>query len=270
MSELGLILPQIMADYSDTHLDLLSAISGFFIKETAASSITAVQGFIERLKQNFDLTVVTLNYDDLIDRTGDWFDGFVSADDDPPADWERFDPTCFRTKILSAPAALLHLHGSVRFGLSPWHLSPRNWPQIVRYQSAERALASVQPSEKAPGGPVPIISGYNKERWMTRYAMPFGYYYNAFVNAACESPLWLIAGYGANDRHVNGWVTESMRIHGANSRIVIIDRSEGLPLWHSLDWSDQPGSRMQMYTGAKGDFPPNNNTAEEILSFLAS
>jgi hypothetical protein len=53
-----------------------------------------------------------------------------------------------------------------------------------------------------------MISGNQKEQYLNQYAAPLGYYYNAFVNAALDCPLWLIAGYGGNDAHVNRWIEE--------------------------------------------------------------
>ncbi len=72
-----------------------------------------------RLGCDFDLSVFTLNYDDLIDRTGTWFDGFIK-----PCDPHRsptplaFDRRTFIAACQSDPRVMVHLHGSIRFGYS--------------------------------------------------------------------------------------------------------------------------------------------------------
>jgi hypothetical protein len=42
-------------------------------------AVRPVEAVFDRLRAHFDLTVVTLNYDGIIDRTGDWYDGFGDA-----------------------------------------------------------------------------------------------------------------------------------------------------------------------------------------------
>jgi hypothetical protein len=82
--------------------------------------------------------VVTLNYDDIIDRIGDWYDGFDDAGVGP-LKFGTFDAARFRRESLSRPAVLLHIHGSVRFGFEP-HGTGR---EIVRYYDPDSALESI-------------------------------------------------------------------------------------------------------------------------------
>ncbi len=49
---------------------LVGRIKNFVIEQTANASAAALQAFFDRLKAAFDLTVLTLNYDDLIDQRG--------------------------------------------------------------------------------------------------------------------------------------------------------------------------------------------------------
>ncbi len=246
-------------------LELLNGIFDFFIRETPQEHPDRLQTFVDRLRHDFDLTVLTLNYDDLIDRTGPWFDGFA-ASDEKSADYDVFNPGQFVVRALTEPNVLLHLHGSVRFGRMP-----RSGTDIVKYHSAGAARQAPIEGERSRQWAAPIVSGHQKERWLQRYVAPLGYYYNAFLNAAVSTPLWLIAGYGANDVHVNTWVMESMRIHGERARVVHIDTARLFHLVPDLlpgcNIPSQP--QLKSYYGPGiGNFPPQNAVLEEIVTFL--
>ncbi len=254
----------------NTRIALLSGIFDFFIRGTPQQHPDRLQGFVDRLRRDFELTVLTLNYDDLIDRTGAWFDGFATSNES--ADYEVFNPGQFVERVATEPNVLLHLHGSVRFGRTL-----RSGTDIVKYHSVEAARAALIGGERSPQWAVPIVSGHQKERWLQRYVAPLGYYYNAFVNTAVSTPLWLIAGYGANDVHVNTWVMESMRMQKEEARVVHIDRkdmgtgsSESLGPPEFLPGFSSAGQpRLKPCYGARdGDFPPHRDALEAIMAFL--
>ena len=247
-----------------TRIALLGGIFDFFIRETPQQHPERLQAFVDRLRQDFDLTVLTLNYDDLIDRTGPWFDGFVASHESQ--DYDVFSSGQFVDRVATEPNVLLHLHGSVRFGRA---LRPDR--DIVKYHSAEAAREALIGSARSPQWAAPIVSGHQKERWLQRYVAPLGYYYNAFVNAAASTPLWLIAGYGANDVHVNTWVMESMRMHKERARVVHIDTASCahlvLDILPGCNIPSQP--RLKSYYGPTiGNFPPQNAVLEDIVAFL--
>ncbi len=200
--------------------DLLRDIFSCFIDrmpENLDKSSMPIRRFIESLRSQFDLTILTLNYDDLIDHAGPWFDGF--RPDLDRSDYSVFEPGRFVDRVRSEGNVLLHLHGSVRFG--------RVASGIVKYRTPQDAFDSLNGGARSPQWAAPIISGYQKERWLRLYAAPLGHYYRAFMDAAVTTPLWLIAGYGGNDQHVNTWVTESRRIHGERARVVVVNQGSG-------------------------------------------
>lgn len=254
----------------DTFFDLrealLAAIAAFVINKTEASATSALSVFVKRLTEHFDLTVVTLNYDDLIDRAGAWFDGFVPSHGNHP--YEKFDRGAFRAGAASEPAVLLHLHGSVRFGRNPDLGS-----YVVKYRSAKEAQESLKPSDTLIPrgmGTIPMISGNQKERYFNEYTAPLGYYYNAFVNAALDCPLWLIAGYGGNDAHVNGWIQESGWAHQGRARIAHVDPDTRFS-WPFLprgnvNWT--PPALKSYHGPREGSFPPSESVLEDIIAFL--
>ena len=54
----------------------MDRIKNFVMERTANASPAALKEFFDQLRAEFDLTVLTLNYDDIIDRAGEWYDGF--------------------------------------------------------------------------------------------------------------------------------------------------------------------------------------------------
>lgn len=239
---------------------LINAINQFVLTQTRSSPFDRLKRFFDRLRERFNLTVVTLNYDDTIDRTGDWYDGFDDAGIGT-LKFGGFDVARFRRESLLYPAVLLHIHGSVRFGFEPHG----NNYGIVRYCNPDAALQSIIDTTHLALLPElsPIISGQRKDRWMTRACVPFGYYHNAFVNAACECPRVLIAGYGDNDPHISAWIKHGSLLHGDDWRGMIIDRNRSLQTFSALN-------RMRVLGGNDGDFPPNEpDDIQNIIDHLA-
>lgn len=251
--------------FFDLRRALLSVIATLVIDKTKSSSITELSAFVNRLKEHFDLTIVTLNYDDLIDRTGVWFDGFIRNSESDQ--YERFDHAAFRARASSDPAVLVHLHGSVRFGRNP-----ERGRYVVKYRSAQEAQQSINefmPPVLRGSGVPPIISGNQKEQDINSLTAPLGYYYNAFVNTALDCPLWLIAGYGGNDAHVNHWILESGWAHQGHARIAHIDRGEHFPWLPSgvhVHWT--PPTIKSYYGPKEGSFPPSQGVLGDIIAFL--
>ncbi len=238
---------------------LVGRIKNFVIEQTANASAAALQAFFDRLKAAFDLTVLTLNYDDLIDRAGDWYDGFgMSA---PPHNCGEFDFSGFPAQSTTHPAVLLHLHGSVRFDFPPWLPGYRG--EIVRHAAARMGMGSTLQPPQGIAQPSPIIAGEGKDRWMTRACVPFGYYYNAFVRTLHTCPRLLIGGYGAQDLHVNSWLEDHHRVHGNNKRMVLIDNSPQVKTQHI--------PRALVFGGTDGNFPPQDpKQIREIIDGLKS
>jgi hypothetical protein len=66
--------------------------------------------FLAQMRDHYELTIATLNYDDILERSlGEWHDGFVQANNSL---W-RFSPSSLLEQ--AANPTILHLHGSIRF-----------------------------------------------------------------------------------------------------------------------------------------------------------
>lgn len=245
---------------------LINSIYKLFSENCPTTPSEKLKSFFDLMEEHFELTVLTLNYDDLIDHTGPWFDGFQKREDTD--EYCSFNACQFARKVTVEPKVLLHLHGSVRFGYSS-----QSSPDIVKYASVKKGFDSIKGIKGGLVRAAPIVSGHQKERWLQRYARPLGYYYNAFVTVALSTPLWVIAGYGANDLHVNTWVMESMKIHNEKARVVIIDRSEDLAniknTDYLLDFNGINCPEVKHLCGIEtGNFPPSSDMVSKIINFL--
>jgi hypothetical protein len=246
-------------DFGAIRAQVIGQIKNFVIDRTACASPDHLREFFDPLRTAFDLTVVTLNYDDIIDRVGDWYDGFSPSARNGEAG--IFDFAGFRDRSVQDPAVLLHLHGSVRFDFPRFSPMPSKDGEIVRYAGPRRGLAAQLNGPRGIPQPTPIIAGYGKDRWMTRAAVPFGYYYTAFTNAIQTCPRVLVAGYGGGDEHVNSWLKEEHpRLHRERRIVHINPRCPKRPRT----------AEYLTFGGDEGCFPPPSDRIGQIVDFLNS
>jgi hypothetical protein len=187
--------------------------------------------FFNQLASHFSLTVLSLNYDDLLERIDiDWEDGYVET----PFTFKWFDPEALEQAFQSQDNKLLHLHGSVRFSqpstteyLGHAKAQPIYGP--VKYGSPARAAEMF--AQRAGGGiahggtlydPMPIIAGLNKIGALAFNIRPFAYYLSTGARAIADAKRILVIGYGGRDPHVNVWLEENARIHGKDRRCAVI------------------------------------------------
>ncbi len=194
-------------------LAFVNELARLFWSRTKASSAAALTTFFNGLSSRFDLMVFTLNYDNLVDQACSWFDGFTLAGSGSKTYWS-FDARRFRRDFIGGQRSLAHLHGSVHFGFA-------GGDQIVKFERPDDAIASL--ASWPVNAPAPLISGFKKEAKLVRDPTPFGYYYQAFVDAMLDTPRFVMAGYSGNDPHVTTWLFEFTRVHGPSSRAVTID-----------------------------------------------
>lgn len=155
--------------------------------------------FFGRLKHMANVTVVTLNYDDvLFDTLGGSpsLMGFVQPAEalDAPS---MFKPP--RSFFDTQPVRLLPIHGHYRLQLDSGvaKLSPRNLPanwkttHVGQYDQRTERMRPI----------FPIISGDNKP-WALS-GRPFISYYGAAATAAHRADALLVIGYGGGDAHVD-------------------------------------------------------------------
>ncbi|MDH2909465.1 MAG: SIR2 family protein [Candidatus Eremiobacteraeota bacterium] len=189
--------------------------------------------FIREVAERFRLVAIDLNYDDLLDRIDiGWEDGFRAV---PGKAYSHFDPRAWLHASDGDKPLLMHLHGSVRHGLS--HLNSGNPASLYEpalYDNPMEAVASfgdASQSEPMADGKtataLPFISGFDKAAKITSNVRPFAYYYLAAAQALALTPRLLVVGYGGRDQHVQAWIAEHAAIHGSNRRAAALLKRPG-------------------------------------------
>jgi SIR2-like domain len=217
----------------------------FVLKRTVLSEITDAsaaatkhanwsnfQAFWRGLAKRFSLTVVTLNYDTLVEQALDW-DG--SQQGMHPVSGEsiwRLDP-----KRLHDPREidrLLHLHGSIQFGSRTYGAEVNRfayedsfhelyWHPTI--ESAQQTMWGMSSPRSQTGRSLAgdrIVSGLNKPDKLL--VEPLLSYQIEFMNQIRREPRLLVVGYGFGDHHVNAALERMTRIHGETRRTCVIDR----------------------------------------------
>ncbi len=184
-----------------------------------------LHSLISTLASEFQLSLFTLNYDDVADLArSDWIDGFSGPAETSSQGrcWtaRRFDARTFDEERISGQPMLVHLHGSVKFGPS------RSGFGLVKYdspQSAFDAIKDVSGSDQTHAGQIvslpPIISGLNKAARLLLNPEPYGFYYRAFIDSILANERLLVIGYGARDPHINTWFDQYFARHEERRRV---------------------------------------------------
>jgi hypothetical protein len=204
--------------------------------------------FMTRVRQDFDVCVFTLNYDDLVERGGGWFDGFTQAADDidakkHPTPILTFDRKEFVAKADHEPAVICHLHGSVLYGEHLFRIA-----KFASHAAALQTLDSMSSGQVVNGVNVtgdPIISGLNKIAKLAYSPIPYGYYYRHLMNSLLTCPRMLIVGYGGNDEHFNVWFEEFAKVHGNDLRVGYVTRRTGA----DMGPNSPTGALMRLFAG---------------------
>lgn len=159
-----------------------------------------LQTFVAALQVEFDVAVVTLNYDDVMYRS---FPGIETGFD--PASG-KFDDQ--RILNRSGWPCMLHLHGSVHFDMALPTASTGDLHEIcwqpnltAKFQQNAAGRSSHRYAEGADFPTSVIVAGYGKTTQILR--RPFRTYYSELDRLASNCDAVLFAGYGFGDVHLN-------------------------------------------------------------------
>lgn len=167
-----------------------------------AASFKALRGLISALKDEFELSIATLNYDDVIYRCAGGLEMGFDADG-------RFDN--FRLFNRQDWGSLLHLHGSVHFDFRDDHtrfdgfggFGDVHWVESLDLTSGQNAFGS-GPAGGKTLAKLPrsvLVAGLGKEVQIQK--QPFRTYFAEFDRLVTSADALLVAGYGWMDTHVN-------------------------------------------------------------------
>lgn len=302
-------------DDEDAYADFLrhsSLMLELTIRDTVLSASTAgvdhvtwptFRAFWTALRDNFDLTVSTLNYDTLVEQALDW-DGSVQGYEAA----EGSNGWLFHPRLVHQRTEhrLLHLHGSVLIKGSTYGDTARDW-NTAGEQWENKWFPTAEQARFASGGHLgrtaygrelhggTIVTGLHKTDKVA--AEPFMTYFEAMSNELRASPRLLVIGYGFNDPHVNRLIRRMTRDHGENRRVACVDfvrlpdeissdqrsgflgamrlwSGRGLPWndgradWRPLNglWNAPSGNAQLHFHG----FRKAMQRADEMISFLRS
>ncbi len=161
-----------------------------------AKEFALLVSLMEALLAEFEIAVVTLNYDNLVYRALGIETGF-----DPTT--SRFD----QDRILARThwPCMLHLHGSVHFDmrLSANDLHEIHWQPDLNARFNQNASGRSSPStpEGASFPTSAIVAGYGKTTQILRRLLRTYYSELERLVASCNAVLF--AGYGFGDPHLN-------------------------------------------------------------------
>ena len=197
--------------------------------------IAKLKHFMTKLEKKFKLSVVNLNYDNILYRgmssrkvTG--FDNFGVFDPELVLKNQKWN-------------FFYHLHGSVHF----YYTKPENSLEIKFAEDCNRKdvtdsnKARRSPMKSTEGFPImrnPIIVGYGKSLQIQRE--PYLFYYNDLSRRVYEADKILFVGYSFSDEHLNNLVKMSLN-HKKKKKIVIISYSDDRDGFRQRfdKWTDQ-------------------------------
>jgi len=161
-----------------------------------AKELGEIQQFFATLSKQFELSVVTVNYDNIINQS-------------IPGLENGFDQKgIFNEKLLfnrEQWPCILHLHGSVHFDMrhTKYDLHDIQWEPNLKTQFNQNAAgrSAVHADEGITFPQSVIIAGHGKTSQITR--RPFRTYYSELDRLANQSDALISLGYGFGDSHLN-------------------------------------------------------------------
>lgn len=215
---------------------LMNELINYFIDTCAAAStakaaeIAELGQFLAALQEEFEVGIITLNYDNLFTQA---LSGLHTGFDEAG----QFDPM----SVLTRPNwnFVYHLHGSVHFAMTgvAHDMHGITWVKTPTKDHTVHATGrNSQDSMEGPAFPTStIVAGYGKTQQILR--QPFRTYFAQVNRLVHEADSLLFLGYGFGDLHLNAAFSE---VRGRRRPIVVVDWAndpqDPLPFRHD-DWS---------------------------------
>lgn len=216
------------------------------LHNTHAQQLADLANFLAVIRQEFDIAVVTVNYDDILYRN---LQPIVTGFDLRGA---------FHDDLLlhrDAWPCIVHLHGSVHFDMriTGGRLHEIFWEDklTAQFQQNSRGRSNQQTPEGMEFPMSAIVAGYGKTTQILR--RPFRTYYSELDRLSLDSDAVLFLGYGFNDEHVNG-AFERYR-DARRRRVVLVDFADDNAMTaNAADWhGDSTAGRALGVFNTRGD-----------------
>lgn len=210
-----------------------------------AAEITQLGEFLAAIREDFDIGIVTLNYDNVFTQAcPDLYTGFDSVTG-------KFEPLSVLRR--DDWNFIYHLHGSVHFAMTGTghDMHGINWAAIpAKGHEVHSSGRNDQDSMEGVAYPTStIVAGYGKTQQILR--QPFRTYYAQVNRLVHEADSLLFLGYGFGDLHLNAAFSEA---RDRRRPVVIVDWAnddqDPLP-FRNDSWSYQlfntlPGNASRM------------------------
>lgn len=241
------------------------------VEDPSSPSQASINRIVQALLSQFDLTIVSLNYDPLLDAGTVALDhGFNIALEPPrrytgstPFSWYRFDASFETRPPIVGKVLFLPLHGSVRFANLPSiypdgepgdpkaHALEPVWAADLSQVRAARSRLYLNNSNAAYRLDPRMVTGRRKLDQLV--LNPYAAYWTRFRHEATMADAWLVVGYSGNDEHVNTGLGNAWRIRtsaGLPPRFVLADYGDPkhgsdllqhIQSFHRFQWRIDPG-----------------------------
>jgi hypothetical protein len=228
-------------DFHFLHSHLVDRLLKYFREKCATLNVDrkeeleSLQGFLNKLKTQFDIGVVNLNYDNVVlSALPDLVTGFDEITG-------KFNRDIFYN---SGWNFCYHMHGSIHFDMkggddsTEMHKIRWNPDLTSHFTSNSSGRSGTKTTEGLDHLTSCIITGLDKSNQILRE--PFASYFMQLDKLVYEADAILFLGYGFNDMHLNS-IFPFIRYDKAKIRkVVIVDwatpQSDGLNYRHD-DWS---------------------------------
>jgi len=167
-----------------------------------SAQIVQLGDFLKALRDEFDVGIITLNYDNLFTQAcPDLYTGFDAATG-------VFEPLLVLRR--SAWDFIYHLHGSIHYAMTGTHhdMHGITWEQTpTKGHSVHAVGRNSQDSMEGTAYPTStIVAGYGKTQQILR--QPFRTYFAQVNRLIHEADSLLFLGYGFGDLHLNAAFSE--------------------------------------------------------------
>lgn len=214
-------------------------------------SRASINSLLRRLAKQSRIVLATLNYDNLLDDSINFDDGYVKKFDNTYK--EFFPGSWMKSAGLKKSHLLMHVHGNMRFGYRNANDLKVHLPfsEPVLYESVEDAAATTLrqsvSSAHADGrtlSSMPFIAGALKASKITHNVRPFSYYSTTALQEFASADALLLVGYSFADAHANAWIDEFLRSK-PQGRVVLITHRTGEEIGSGGD--HKPASQREKF-----------------------